>query len=193
MEFVEFAHAWTKLRLLGVEEVERTSTHLRLALAETERLAVIDVVASDHPRIATMPGDMLRRSRAEIATAIERLAHGLHLAEVLVIPIGRWRQVFEAVSFAMASHDKWREVDSVATVELNTRDPLLFTLSDHSTLRDLVLAVLTEGKSDTQGVTIVATGTPILIEVMPVGEVIFFAGNPALGALIIDTLGTTSV
>jgi hypothetical protein len=99
---------------------------------------------------------------------------------VVVIPVGRWRHVFEAVAKPMSAHEHWREIDAAATVELNTRDPLSFEPAHHHLLRDLVSAVVSSGGGATQGVSVVAVGMRIVLEVLPDGQMIVFVGDAAM-------------
>lgn len=191
MDFVNFAQAWSALRGLGVEEAERTSDLLRLALADKPEVTVVDVAASDHPRVASLPEEIPRMTRPQLAAAIEALIHKLRVTEVMVIPVGRWRHLFEAVGITMAQHESWRAVDSTVTVELNTRDPLLFLPGELRTLRDLVQAVLSEGRQDCHGIEIATTGRALVIEVMPIGEVTFHCGNRLIAEQVLECLGAT--
>ncbi len=192
MDFVNFAQAWSALRGLGVEEAENTSDALRLALSDVPGVTVVDVAASDHPRVASLPGEIPRLSRLRIASTIEMLIHKLRVNEIMVIPVGSWRHLFEAVGITMAQHETWRAVDSTVTVELNTRDPLLFLPTELRTLRDLVQAVLSEGRQDCHGIGITTTGRALVIEVMPVGEVTFHCGNRLIAEQVLECLAAAS-
>ncbi|MCE9618399.1 MAG: hypothetical protein K8R92_00625 [Planctomycetes bacterium] len=180
MEFVTFEEAWSLLRRLGVTKATDTPKEFRLELADSPSVVVIDVAAADHAEIKSLPADLRRVPRNAIANFIEALVHKMHLQRTYLIPVGNWRKVFEAVSPGMASSPAWRMVDAAACVELNTRDPLVFTLADAHTLRDLIRVILKDGRGIEHGVTLCSDGAPLVIEVMPAGEMIIFAGRPEL-------------
>ena len=192
MEFVQLEEAWRLLRTVGVEEATRTSTTLRLALAEGPQSACFDIATSDHPDVARLPADMHKLERSALPSIIEAIVHKLHLTAAYVIPVGHWRQLFDAVAEGMASNDKWRATDSEATIELNTRDALQFLPADFHTLRDLVNCVLTSGSEPTHGIAIATTGSAILIEVMPRGEVAIYTGRTDLAHVVRDIVMHTS-
>ena len=180
MEFVTFEEAWSLLRRLGVTKVTDAPNEMRFELADSPSVVVIDVAANDHVDIKSLPKEVRRVERNAIANFVEALVHKMHLQRTYVIPIGKWRQIFEAVSHGMVSNAAWRGVDTSASVELNTRDPLQFNLADAHTLRDLIKVILRDGRGIEHGITLCSDGAPLVIEVMPAGEMIIFAGRPDL-------------
>lgn len=182
MEFVSYSEAWAALQQQGLEEAERTETELHLALRETPQVVVIDVAASDHRLAASLPPEVRRVPRAAIPVIVEGIVHKLGLDPVLVIPVGRWRSVFEAVSTGMAHSEAWKAIDQMASVELNTRDPLMLGPTDHHSLGELLRVLLTDGTKDIQGISVAAPGSSMLIEVLPSGQMIIFLGNAHLAA-----------
>ncbi len=180
MEFVTFEEAWSLLRRLGVTKVTDAPKEMRFELADSPTVVVLDVAANDHAEIQTLPKEMRRVERNAIANFVEALVHKMHLQRTFVIPVGKWRQIFEAVSHGMVANAAWRGVDTSASVELNTRDPLQFYLADTHTLRDLIKVILRDGRGIEHGITICCDGAPIVIEVMPAGEMIIFTGRADL-------------
>lgn len=183
MEFVRYSEAWSALQQQGMEEAERTESELHLGLRDTDQVVVVDIAADDHPLAAKLPPTVRRVPRAAMASIVEGIVHKLRLDPVLVIPVGKWRELIEAVSFGMAEHESWKAIDQMASVELNTRDALLLGPTDHHTLRDLVQVLLTEGSKDSQGLSVAAPGSSILIEVLPCGQMILFLGNPHMAGV----------
>ena len=57
-------------------------------------------------------------------------------------------------------------------------------IEHHHMLRDLVDAVVAEGQAPAQGITIVALGVRLLLEVLPAGQLIILAGDDHLAAPI---------
>lgn len=182
MEFVGYSEAWRDLAQAGVVEAERTDRTLRVALEERPGGEVVEVAADDHAHASRLPPDVARLPRERIAELVERIVHKMHLTRVCVIPVGRWREVFEAVAQGMAANEKWRAVDSAANVELNTRDPLVVSPADHHTLRELVAAVMRHGSEPVHGIAVAAMGTPLVIEAMPAGELAVYAGKASIAA-----------
>ena len=180
MEFVTFEEAWSLLRRLGLNKVTDAPNEMRFELTDSPSVVVLDVAANDHVDIKSLPKEMRRVPRNAIANFVEALVHKMHLQRTYVIPIGKWRQIFEAVSHGMVSNAAWRGVDTSASVELNTRDPLQFNLADAHTLRDLIKVILRDGRGIEHGITLCSDGAPLVIEVMPAGEMIIFAGRPDL-------------
>lgn len=180
MEFVEPDPVWSRLRKQGVVELDGTAPDLHLDLDDSTEAVALDVAAGDHPKLARLPRGVLLVPRAEFGAVVEGILHKLRIAEAVVIPVACWRSVFEVVAEPMSRHEQWRDIDSAATVELNTRDPLLVRPADHHLLRDLLDSIVARGTVAPQGVSVVALGVRLLVEVSPPGQMIVFTGDSAL-------------
>jgi hypothetical protein len=65
-------------------------------------------------------------------------------------------------------------------VELNTRDPLLCEPADFHTLMALLQNLLRDAESPDQGLTLMATASPVLVEIIPDGAVRVSLGSQVL-------------
>jgi len=106
--------------------------------------------------------------------------HKTHGGRTLMIPVAKWRSVFDVVAFSMAGDESWQEFDASATIKLNTRDPLLFESGDEHTLIGLTTSLMNDGESEEQGVFIIPVGVPMLVHLQPSGPVKFWFGTSAL-------------
>jgi hypothetical protein len=118
--------------------------------------------------------------KERLPKVVEHVIHLLDLHQVLLIPVGKWRKVFDAVAFSLADNEHWQEVDASATVELNTRDPLLCEPGDFHTLIALIQALLKDSDSSEQGLNFIATASPVLVELVPDGAVRLSLGSQVL-------------
>lgn len=176
MEFVEPEEAWAGLRRQGVVKAVESKQELRLEL-DGEQTVVMDVACEDHPGAGDLPASIQRVPRAAMANFVEAVVHKMHLQRTFAIPVGRWREIFDAVSEGMKANPAWREVDTSASIELNRRDPLEFGPANAHTLRDLIRTLLTTARDSEHGLTLCSDGAPLVIEIMPRGEMILFAGH----------------
>ena len=104
----------------------------------------------------------------------------IHEGRTLMLPVGKWRSVFDAVAFSMAEDEPWQEFDASATIKLNRRDPLLFEAGDEHTLASLITSLMKNGASIEQSVFLIPAGAPLLIHISPGGPVKFWFGNHVL-------------
>lgn len=191
MEFIEFDEATDALEEIGVGMLMVDADHLRIEAIEDElsedacRLHLADPAFDGAPddgaKVIAMP-------RARLADAVENMIGQLGLSQVLLVPVGKWRSVFDAVAFSMASNEDWRDIDAMATVELNTRDPLLCEPGDFHTLRDLVAAIYQDAESSASGLTIVSTAKPFIAEIVPQGAIRVTVGDQAMADEIVEGL-----
>jgi hypothetical protein len=188
VEFVELDEAWAELRRQGVVPAVDSPHELRLELADDEGVVVMDIASDDHPLAGELPETIRRVPRGAMANFVEAVVHKMHLQRTYAIPVRRWREIFDVVSEGMKDNGAWREVDTGASVELNKRDPLVFSPVNAHTLRDLIRTLLRDGRETEHGLTLCSDGTPLVLEIMPRGEMILFAGHAQLAKQCEDLL-----
>lgn len=183
MEFVSHDEVADLLHDYGIEEVcegDKNSPRVSLRMIDGEGVVHVhlaDKACSSKPRkgATVMP---IEKDR--LPQVLEHIIRALRLNQVLMMPVGKWRKVFDAVAFSLANNHAWQEMDATATVELNTRDPLLCEPGDFHTLIDLVSALIRDADSVEQGLMFIATTSPVLVEIVPEGAVRISVGSHAL-------------
>jgi hypothetical protein len=187
VEFIDYDEALVLLKEQGIREAPEGEQRICLELADREGVVHLHLASTES---TTTPHDMAEVVSVEkdsIASTVEHILHKLHLSQVLLIPVSKWRHVFDAVAFSMAGNEDWQAVDTAATVVLNTRDPLLCEPADFHTIRDLIKALLNDAESPEQGLMIATTGAPFVLELVPDGAASITVGNPALADEIAET------
>jgi len=188
VEFVSESEAFGVLEQFGIIPTPDPSDADFMPLTMQDQDDAVHVHVTNGESAAT-PRDGARVVEVEpgrLPKAVEHLIHQLHLSEVLLVPVTKWRAVFDAVAFSMASNEEWSEVDATATVELNRRDPMLFEPADYHTLIDLITALISDGEERSQGLVVVSPAAPVLLEIIPDGAVRMSFGTPALADEVDD-------
>ncbi|MFK7961242.1 MAG: hypothetical protein AB8G96_12050 [Phycisphaerales bacterium] len=108
-------------------------------------------------------------AEGKLGDFLEGALQRLHIDQILLVPLGEWGKVFDAIAFSLAENEDWQDFDTAATVERNTRDPILCMPADFTTLMLVFAALWSDAESRDQGVHIVATATQLLMEVDPTG------------------------
>ena len=126
--------------------------------------------------------EILDIPREKSAEVLQHILHKLHISPLLLLPIGKWRNLFEVVSPNLLDNPTWMELDTSATIELNTRDPLHFDFRELHTLTAAVNAILMHAQTLEQGCSVATTAAPVLVEVDPTSGVLITLGNPSLAA-----------
>ena len=191
MEFVEYGEAIQLLKEQGIRETSDGSECLGLELTDGDGTVVHLHLACKESTTAPREGaGVVPVEKDQLPAAIELIMHKLHLTQVLLIPVAKWRKVFDAVAFSLADNEEWQAVDTAATVELNRRDPLLCEPGDFHTLNALIKALFTDAESSDQGLMITTTATPLMVELVPEGAIRISLGNAVLADELADTFGT---
>ena len=182
---VEFIPAGEAARVLDdhglfSESTDEDHTYVRMRDGETVRhhhlmLEGCSVDPREGAEVINIPANQLSK-------VIDGVLHKLHHTQILLIPVGKWRSIFDVVAFSLASNDEWQAVDAAATVELNTRDPLLADAGDLHLLCDLAKALLHDSDKPDQGLMLISVGQPVILEIIPEAGVRLSFGNGAIAA-----------
>jgi len=188
LEFVNKNEVDALLGEMGYEEILDDSDHPHIAMKHMD--------GGVYLHLGSVEGDCEPLDGAKnvpieqdgLAGFVDRMIHRLNLSDLLLLPTGKWRNVFDAVAFSLATNESWQEFDASATVELNTRDPLLCGPADFPLLVDLVGALMSDADQPNQGFTMMATSVPVIAEVNPQGAVRLSIGNQALADEIMEAV-----
>ena len=180
MEFVSHEEVVDLLDDFGVAQVPDGGERVYLRMNGADGVVHLHLACA-HTKCQPLDGaKLVSVEKARLHKIVEHMIHLLHLNQVLLFPVGKWRKVFDAVAFSLAQNEDWREIDAAATVELNTRDPLLCEPADFHTLIALIEALMKDADSPDQGLIALATASPVLFEVVPDGAVRISVGSQVL-------------
>ncbi len=189
MEFVAYDEVMELLREHGVREVADGDGRVCLELAGSQEVVHLHL-ASETSKIVPREGArVLRMDTQRLAGTVEQIIHKLHLSQVLLIPVAKWRNVFDAVAFSLAGNEDWQAVDTAATVELNSRDPLLCEPGDFHTINALIEALLKDAERPEQGLHVTTTAAPVMVQLVPDGAIRISVGNAVLADEVVETFG----
>ena len=191
MEFVDHGETIEALKEQGLREVPDGEDLFGLALDDSDNVVHLHLSYSESGCTPHEGADVVQIEKDQLPDAVEHLLHKLHLSQVLLIPVGKWRKVFDAVAFSLADNEEWQAVDTAATVVLNTRDPLLAEPGDFHTINALIRALLNDAEDSDQGLMITTTTAPLMIEIVPDGAVRVSIGDPVLADEVVETFGST--
>jgi len=190
VEFVAFADAWQELEDGGILPRDESVplpppppgvlAALDLALAEVAES--IDLGASSGSSIAV---PLERR-----ADAVEQVFHKLRLSPVVIVPRTRWRHVLDAVTFSLAEHRGWQEIEAESALILNTRDALVCGPADLRTVRALLEAIFRDGRGPDETIFVLPPSGRLLVAAMPGGEVRIEVTSAAMATSVRDLLAS---
>ena len=151
-------------------------------------------LSSGDSDVEPRPGaNVVRVDSERLAECVDLILQRLRLNEVILLPVAKWRNIFDAVAFSLAANEDWQEFDAAATVELNTRDPLLCVPAHFHTLNAMIRALMSDADSPDQGVILVTPAVPLLVELVPGSDIRISVGNQVLADEISEALGITVV
>lgn len=169
---------------------EEVGDRVYLRMKEGDDIVRVHITAGESAAEPEDGAQVRTMEAAQLPEIIDGLIHKLHMSEVLLVPVGKWRSVFDAVAFSLAENEDWQEMDAAATVELNTRDPLLCEPGDYHTVSALLHALLSDADQPEQGLMLTTTAAPVLVEVIPDGAVRMSFGNRVLADEAFEAIGT---
>jgi hypothetical protein len=190
VEFVSYDEALNLLRQHRIEEAPQGEARLHLRLMDDDDVVQLHLAGRDCSTAPVRGANRVAVEKIELGGVVEQILHKLNVSEALLIPVGKWRMVFDAVAFSLASNADWQEIDAVAAVQLHTRDPLMCGPVDFHTVRALLDALFKDAETPEQGLSIITTAVPILIEVVPEGAVRIGVASAVLADEIVELVGS---
>lgn len=180
VEFISMDELSELLRSHGITMSSKDEEHAYLSMS--------DEAGSVHHHLALPGSDIQPREGAETSEAseemmpsiIDSILHKLHHNQIILIPVGKWRSIFDVVAFSLASNEEWQAIDAAATVELNTRDPLLADAGDLHLLCDLIKALMQDSDKPDQGLSVLTVGVPVMLEIVPAAGIRMSFGTQAV-------------
>lgn len=171
MEFVQYREVLPGLQEQGLIEAADDEGLIRLEIEPQPRLKTLHV-RDPASRVPPYPDAVvLERPKADLNEILEQCLDRIHLAEVLVIPVGLWRDVIDCVAYDLAADEEWREIDALAALHQNTRNALAVTRGETCLLIDMVRSLLSHGSSPRHDLAITSDVVPLLVEVFHDGAV----------------------
>ena len=179
------------LKEQGIQEITDGDDRISLALTEGTGVVHLHLACDESTTTPHEGADIVSVEKSRLPGVVEHIIHKLHLAQVLLIPVAKWRKVFDAVAFSLADNEDWQAVDTAATVALNRRDPLLCEPLDFHMINLLIEALLSNADSADQGLMITTTAAPVMVEIVHDGAVRISFGNAVLADEVAETFGST--
>jgi len=187
VEFIDYGEALVLLREQGIREAPESEQRICLELADGEGVVHLHLACTESTTTPHDGAEVVSVEKDSLPSTVEHILHKLHLSQVLLIPVSKWRHLFDAVAFSMAENEDWQAVNTAGTVVLNTRDPLLCEPTDFHTISELIKALLSDAESPEQGLMITTTAAPFVLELVPDGAASITVGNPALADEVAET------
>ena len=190
MEFVRDDEVFDLLREQGVLPAPCDDERVYLRMDESDEVVRLHMAKPDAETVPDESARVITMDAARLPDAVEGVIHKLHLTEVLLIPVAKWRHLFDAVAFSLADNEDWQEFDAAATVERNSRDPIVCGPGDFHTVSALMRALLSDGESPEQGLMLTSSSVPLLVEVVPEGAIRMSFGSRALADEVAEAIET---
>ena len=180
VEFISEGEVAELLQSHGITQVSEDEDHVYCRMG--------DEAASHHVHLCVPDAESEPREGAQVyqieadrmESVLNHVLHKLHHNQFILIPVGKWRSIFDAVAFSLAENEEWQAIDAAATVELNTRDPLLADAGDLHLLCDLVGAIIRDSETPDHGLMMITAGVPVVLELVSADVVRMSFGNQAV-------------
>ena len=193
MDFVNEKEVLDLLQNVGVTLTEETADRVYLHMEALEsnddsKVVRAHIATPECELDAHADATTYSVARDELAAKVDEMVHRLRLDQVILMPVGPWKKIFDVVAFSLAENEEWQAIDAAATVELNTRDPLLCNPSDYHTLTALLKALVQDAESEDEALCITTGAAPVVIILHPQGAAEAVFGSQALADEAMETM-----
>ncbi len=191
MEFVEASELRGILEDNDLEQLPTENDCVFLSMLGDEVIRHHFAPADGDPAVTRPVADgatVHRVSIDRVHEVFEGIIHRLHLDQLVIVPVARWSHLFDGIAFTLAENEDWQEFDAAATVERNTRDPLLVRPADFPTIVDVVQALLRDCEELAQSIMVLSPAVPLLLTLVPGGTMQVECGTPVIADELTDIL-----
>ncbi|MCH2135358.1 MAG: hypothetical protein MK101_02120 [Phycisphaerales bacterium] len=182
LDFIKADEIRNLLHDYGIVQDNPDDDHVYLRMQGGETVQHLSVSVDGVDEGAPQGAESVSTTEADLPSIVEHLLNKLHHNQMVLVPVGKWRSVFDIVAFSLAENEEWQRIDAAASVELNSRDPLLADAGDLHVLEELFKALLRDSDTPDQGLILITVGVPVLMEVVPGKGLRMSFGNEAIAA-----------
>lgn len=165
VEFLEYREVLPALMRQGLAEAEDDAGLIRLEFDPNPRLKCTHVKDPGSTFPPYPDAAVKEKAKDALPEMIRHVVAKMNLNEVSVIPVGAWRDVLDCVAFELANDEHWREVDALAAMHQQTRNPLVFAKAETPILGKMVQALLKGGTTPRHDIIITCDSRPLLLEI----------------------------
>lgn len=182
MDFIKAEEIRDLLHDYGIEQDRPDDDHVTLRMQGGESVQYLSVSITGSDPDAPESAEQQTVTEDLLPSIVEHLLNKLHHSQMVLVPVGKWRSIFDIVAFSLAENEEWQRIDAAASVELNSRDPLLANSGDLHLLEELFKALLRDSDSSDQGLILITVGVPVMLELVPGMGLRMSFGNEAIAA-----------
>ncbi len=167
--FINYEDILPDLTAQGLIEVTDEQNLVRLEMGAESEVGVCHF-ADPASKVLPYPGaEVITRPASELPNIIEQMLGKLHLSEMLVIPVDRWRPIVDCIAFEMAADENWTEIDAMMAMHQNTRNALSVPRSETDVLIHMISCLLANAEGPQQDIIITSDVRPVIFEVFSDG------------------------
>ncbi len=167
--FIKYEDILPDLKAQGLIEVADEQNLIRLEMGTESEVGVCHF-ADPASKVLPYPGaEVFSRPASDIPSIIEQMLSKVHLSEMLVIPVDRWRPIVDCIAFEMADDENWTEIDAMMAMHQNTRNALSVPRSETDVLIHMIRCLLANAEGPQQDIMITSDVRPVLFEIFSDG------------------------
>jgi hypothetical protein len=182
LDFIKADEIRDLLHDYGIEQEQPDDDHVTLRMRGGESVQYLSVSIGGTDSNAPDAAEHQSVTEEQLPSIVEHLLYKLHHNQMVLVPVGKWRSIFDIVAFSLAENEDWQRIDAAASVELNSRDPLLANAGDLHLLEELFKALLSDSDSSDQGLILITVGVPVMLELVPNVGLRMSFGNEAIAS-----------
>ncbi len=182
LDFIKADEIRDLLHDYGIGQEQPDDDHVTLHMQGGESVQYLSVSMTGNDPNAVDGAEQQSVTAEQLPSIVEHLLNKLHHNQMVLVPVGKWRSIFDIVAFSLAENEEWQRIDAAASVELNSRDPLLANSGDLHLLEELFKALLRDSDSSDQGLILITVGVPVMLELVPSVGLRMSFGNEAIAS-----------
>jgi len=164
VQFVKYEEILPTLSKQGIVEVEDEQNFIRFDLNPDLPIGCLHFSDPQSNVLPRPDAITFSKSKEAIPAILDHVIGKLHLSEVLVTPVGLWKQILDTVAFDLAADEDWLEIDAMSALHLNTRNALAVPRAETRVLVDMMASLLKNAGGPQHDLIITSESSPVLFE-----------------------------
>ena len=112
VEFISENEVYEVLKEFGIERVSVDDDHVELQMHSDDSIVRFHLASEGTKATPHDGSETITIEKERLSNVVEHMLHLLHVTQILLIPLGKWRSVFDAVAFSLAESEAWQAVDA---------------------------------------------------------------------------------
>ena len=111
MDFIKADEIRDLFHDYGIEQEKPDDDHVTLHMQGGESVQYLSVsMSGNDPGRSPTSAEQQTVTAEQLPSIVEHLLNKLHHNQMVLVPVGKWRSIFDIVAFSLAENEEWQRI-----------------------------------------------------------------------------------